>query len=109
MAIPYLSWNSGVLCKNSNPGWVAKSSLKTGLKSSYIQNIRHVMVNLIHSRMWLVNNIEITHSKNIQSWGVTNLIKCKPVKGMIYLDASVWYKFEWPNPCLSYYPESNTQ
>ena len=41
MAIPYLSWNSGVPCKNSNPGWDANSSLKTGLKSSYMKNVKH--------------------------------------------------------------------
>jgi len=33
---PYLSWNSGVACKNSKPGWLSKSSRRTGLKSSYI-------------------------------------------------------------------------
>lgn len=30
----YRSWNSGVACKNSKPGWVSKRYLKSGLKSS---------------------------------------------------------------------------
>jgi hypothetical protein len=33
--LPYLSWNSGVFCKNSNPEWVAKSSRRIGLKSDW--------------------------------------------------------------------------
>lgn len=42
--IQYLSWNSGVLCRNSNPGWDAKSSRSTGLKSSFFKRIISLLV-----------------------------------------------------------------
>jgi hypothetical protein len=39
--LPYLSWNSGVFCKNSNPEWVAKSSRRIGLKSDWYGQVEN--------------------------------------------------------------------
>lgn len=41
ICIPYLSWNSGVFCKNSNPEWVARSSRRIGLKSDWYDQVEN--------------------------------------------------------------------
>lgn len=63
--IPYLSWNSGVLCKNSRPGWLAKSSRSMGLKSSYctISKKGHVI------KLLLSTSIPINHI-SWQNWPI---------------------------------------
>ena len=47
----YLSWNSGVACKNSRPGWVSSNVRIIGLKSSLSMNSWSGLAITLNSRL----------------------------------------------------------